>query len=249
MQTYQYSARDINGRQVKGILQGEAEHEILEWILGKQYTPVSIEPLKLKEKKKRRASHRRVRAEDMASLCWQLNTMMEGGVPITEALDTIAEDITNYQLQNALLEVSRDMKTGESFHDSLAAHPKLFDSLFCSMIKAGESGGTFSMVMQRLSDYYDKRDELHRKVKKALAYPIFVVAFVAVIVVIMMVFVVPRFEEIFASLGSKLPPFTLAFMAFYQFVKKIHRVCNCRCSLTRRAAGGLQPHRARTPDL
>ena len=218
MAVFRYTARDLTGLQVQGYLHGETEQDIMTWLRDRSCTPVSIEMVDEEEKKARKSRRRRIRTEDLSSLCWQLNTMIEGGVPIAEALDTIAEDVDNGRLQEVLKDVSQHMRSGESFHASLSRHPKVFNHLFCAMIHAGESGGTMTHVLQRMADYYDRREELQRKVKRALAYPIFVVCFIVLVIMALMIFVVPRFQEIFASFGSKLPPFTLAFMAVYNAI-------------------------------
>jgi len=217
MANYRYIARDFAGMQIQGVLTGASELEVLEWLRERDYTPISIEPINQKAKKPWSARYRRIRSEDMSSLCWQLHTMIQGGVPITEALDTIAEDIDNFRLQDVLKEVSDTMKTGESFHESLERHPKVFSDLFCSMIRSGEIGGTLTSVLKRSADFYDQRDELQRKVKRAVTYPAFVIGFIILIIIAMMVFVIPRFESIFESFGNRLPAFTRAFMGFYHF--------------------------------
>ncbi len=218
MATFKYTAMDTAGDQVTGVLQGDTRNEILVWLREKSFTPISLEEVvaSVEKKKGRRRFH--IRSHDMASFCWQLNTMIDGGVTITDAIDTICEDIDNLKLQQVLLEVSNKMKAGESFYGSLQDHPKVFNNFFQAMINAGESSGTLSKVLGRLADYYDRRDELNRKVKKAIAYPAFVVGFVLLVIVAMMVLIIPRFMEIFENFGSKLPAFTAGFMAVYNFM-------------------------------
>jgi type IV pilus assembly protein PilC len=142
--------------------------------------------------------------------------MIDGGVPITDALETISEDVDCHRLREVLRDVVKGMRTGETFHESLSRHPKVFNNLFCAMIQAGETGGTMQHVLQRMADYYDRRDEMKRKIKKAMAYPMFVVCFIMLVILALMLFVIPRFEEIFASFGGRLPAFTVAFMAAYK---------------------------------
>ena len=217
MATFKYTAMDMAGDQVTGVLQGDTRNEILVWLREKSFTPISLEEVSVKAEKRRGHRRFRVRSHDMASFCWQLNTMIDGGVTITDAIDTICEDIDNLKLQQVLLDVSNKMKAGESFYGSLQDHPKVFNNFFQAMINAGESSGTLSKVLGRLADYYDRRDELNRKVKKAIAYPAFVVGFVLLVIVAMMVLIIPRFMEIFKDFGSKLPAFTAGFMAVYSF--------------------------------
>jgi type IV pilus assembly protein PilC len=199
MATFRYIARTDTGAEVTGVLQGDSRTEILLWLREKCFTPVSLQEVAMATgEKKRKGRHRlRIRSHDMASFCWQLNTMIEGGVTITDAIDTIVGDIDNRKLQDVLRQVSEKMKTGESFY---------------------ESSGTLAAVLTRLADYYDRRDELNRKIKKAMAYPLFILGFVGLVLVAMMTLVIPRFLEIFNDFGSKLPAFTKGFMAVYKFV-------------------------------
>ncbi len=218
MSQYRYIARDFAGLQIQGLLNGSSEMEVLEWLREHEYTPISIELVVQKVKRTWITRHKPIRAEHLSSLCWQLHTMLEGGVPITEALDTIAEDAEHVRMQKILKRVSESMKAGESFYESLSKYPHIFSGLFCSMIRSGEVGGTLTSVLKRASTFYEQRDELQRKVKKALVYPAFVISFIIIVIVAMMVFVVPRFEAIFSSFGNKLPAFTRSFMAFYHFM-------------------------------
>jgi len=186
MGTYKYVARDFAGAEIQGVLQGDSQHDILMWLRDKSCTPIAVEPVTLSKGKAKGAWRLRVRAEDMASFCWQLNTMIDGGVTITEAMDTIADDIDNRRLQGVLREASEQMKTGKSFYESAQEFPRVFTPIFCAMIRAGESSGTLNVVLKRLADYYDRREELNRKVKRAMAYPMFVVGFVILVLVVVL---------------------------------------------------------------
>jgi type IV pilus assembly protein PilC len=223
MATFRYIAINTTGDQVTGTLQGDTRSEILVWLREKCYTPVTLDEISLRSADNKKARRRlRIRSHDLASFCWQLNTMIDGGVTITDAIDTICEDIDNLKLQQVLLDVSEKMKTGQSFYESLQEYPKVFNDFFQAMIQAGESSGTLSIVLTRLADYYDRKDELNRKVKKAMAYPAFIIGFVILIIVAMMVLIIPRFLDIFKDFGSKLPAFTLAFLDVYSFI--VHNV-------------------------
>jgi type IV pilus assembly protein PilC len=213
----------MTGGEVSGVLQGDSRSEILTWLREKSYTPISLEEVTLTLEKRKKAKRRtHIRSSDMASFCWQLNTMIDGGVTITDAIDTIVEDIDNRKLQDILKEVAEKMKTGQSFYDSVREYPKIFNALFCAMIRAGEASGTLCAVLTRLADYYDRRDDLNRKVRKAIAYPAFIVGFVIIVLVVMMTLIIPRFMEVFDTFGSKLPAFTKGFMDVYKFT--VHNV-------------------------
>jgi type IV pilus assembly protein PilC len=144
--------------------------------------------------------------------------MMKGGISITEALDTIADDMKNVKFAGIIRKMGEGIKGGESFSDRVAAFPDTFDKLFYGMILAGESSGSMPMVLHRLADYYDNRDKLIRKVRGAMAYPLFVIGFIFVIVTVMAVFIIPRFRSIFDTIGGKLPAFTEAFLGVYDLM-------------------------------
>ncbi len=220
MATYRYIARSAAGSEISGVVQGDTRSEILLWLREKAFTPVALEEIAVVEGKKKGRRRLHIRSSDMASFCWQLNTMIDGGVTITDAIDTIVDDIDNRSLQGVLREVCEKMKAGQSFYESLLDYPKVFNELFRAMIRAGESSGTLSTVLQRLADYYDRKDELQRKVRKAMAYPAFVVGFVILVLVAMMTLIIPRFIEIFEDFGSKLPAFTVGFLGVYKFTAR-----------------------------
>jgi len=145
--------------------------------------------------------------------------MVEGGIPITVSLDTIAEDTGNSYLQQVLEQISEKVKKGQSFSESMSEFPKVFNRLSCALVLAGETGGNLGDAMRRLAEYFDSRDKLAKKVKGAMAYPIFVMSFIVVIVIFIMAFIVPRFRMIFDQLGGQLPAFTRGFMWFYDILQ------------------------------
>jgi type IV pilus assembly protein PilC len=215
MRDFKFIARDIHGKQSEGLLQAASKEDVLMWLHGQDLTPVEIEIVA----PPRRGVRRRPRSDDLAAFCWQLSTMLEGGVPITEALDIIRDDMDNIFMQQTLASISNDIKAGETFSGGMAKHPRIFDKLFCAMILAGETSGSLVTVLKRLATHFDERDRLIKKVKHAMAYPIFVFGFVTLILIAMMTFVIPRFKSIFESLGnSKMPTFTRVFMGIYDGV-------------------------------
>jgi type IV pilus assembly protein PilC len=220
MKSYKYVARDSGGKQKKGFVQATSSTDVLGYLEKEGLTPISVNEMATNASKKKRVVHRkRVKSSDLAALCWQLATMIEGGIPITIALDTIAEDSENSGLEPILRDISEKVKKGESFSDGIAQFPKVFNKLSCALILAGETGGNLGDALTRLAQYFDSRDRLAKKIKGATAYPIFVMCFITLIVIFIMAFIVPRFKTIFDSLGGELPAFTRAFMAFYDILR------------------------------
>jgi type IV pilus assembly protein PilC len=220
MKSYKYIARDSKGKQKKGLVQAASSNDVLSYLQEEGLTPISVDEITESAKKKKRVVRRKkVKSADLAALCWQLSTMIEGGIPVTTALDTIAEDAENSSLQPVLETISQKVKKGESFSDGLAEFPKIFNHLSRALILAGETSGNLGEALCHLAQYFDSRDRLAKKIKGATAYPIFVMCFITLIIIFIMAFIVPRFKSIFDSLGGELPAFTRAFMGFYDILR------------------------------
>ncbi len=220
MKNYKYIARDSSGERKEGLKQAASSSDVLGWLREQGFTPVSVNEMAVTvEKPRQKKRGKRIKSADLAALCWQLTTMVEGGIPVTGALETISADIDNSALQQILRDIVDKMHNGETFSNSVSAYPKVFNRLSCAMILAGETGGNLPESLKRLAEYFDNRDKLARKVKGAMAYPIFVFSFIVVIVIFIMTFIIPRFRSIFDQFGGELPAFTRAFMGFYDIVR------------------------------
>jgi type IV pilus assembly protein PilC len=219
MKNYKYIARDLSGQRKEGLKQAASSHDVLGWLREQGFTPVSVNETALGATKSQQTTYRgRIKAADTAALCWQLTTMIEGGIAIAAALETISEDIENLQLRKVLQQILEKMRKGETFSKSCSAFPRIFNQLACAMILAGEVGGNFPEVLRRLAEHFDSRDKLAKKVKGAMAYPIFVLGFIVLIIIFIMAFIIPRFRTIFDQIGGKLPAFTRGFMGFYDIL-------------------------------
>jgi len=221
MKSYEYVARDSSGKREKGIRQAACSNDVLGWLREQGFTPVSVSEKSGAVKKTRRTSRRkRIKSADLAAFCWQLTTMVEGGIPITTALETISEDIENLRFQEVLQQILEKIQRGETFSSSIAEFPRVFNRLSYAMILAGETSGNLPAVLHRLAEYFDNRDKLVRKVKGAMTYPAFVLVFIVLIVIFIMAFIIPRFSAIFDQIGGgDLPAFTRMFMGFYDMVR------------------------------
>jgi type IV pilus assembly protein PilC len=220
MKNYGYVARDLAGAQKKGVAQAANSNEVLYQLREQGLTPISVKEVTQKGAPKVRHKGRRksIKSADLAALCWQLSTMLEGGIPITTALDIIGEDTDNTQLQSILKQISEKVRKGQPVSECVAEYPKVFNRLSCAMILAGETGGNIAKAIGKLAGYFENRDKLAKKVKSAMAYPLFVLSFIIIIVIFIMAFIVPRFRKIFDQIGGTLPAFTRGFMGFYDFL-------------------------------
>lgn len=220
MNSYKYIARNLSGERKEGLRQAVCPNDVLGWLREQGFTPVTIEEIAERVKKRRQTFRgKRIKSADLAALCWQLTTMVEGGVPITTALETVAEDVENPRFQRILRQIVEDVSKGETLSYSIARFPDVFNPLSQALILAGETGGTLVESLRRLAQYFDNRDKLAKKVKSAMVYPVFVLGFTVLIVVFIMVFIIPQFQTIFDQIGGTLPVFTQMFMGFYEIVR------------------------------
>lgn len=217
MQTFEYTAWDRSGNCHQGLRQADSRQEILNYLRHENMTPVSIVEMELTlpEERAAKVRARKVRSEHLAAFCWQLATMLEGGLSITSAIQTIAEETQNVYFEHVLLQIASALEQGEPLSAAIAQYPGVFNHMARAMLMAGETSGSLVGSLQHLADYYLDRDKLSKKVKGAMAYPIFVISFIILIVVALMTFIVPRFEIMFKQFKGELPAFTRAFMAFY----------------------------------
>ncbi len=219
MKNYKYIARDSSGQRKEGFKEAASSNDLLSWLREQGFTPVSVNEMTTDSKKSHQTtSRKRIKSADLAALCWQLTTMVEGGIAVPAALETISGDIENLMLRKVLKQILEKMLKGETFSSSIAEFPRIFNRLAYAMILAGETSGNLSVVLHRLAEYFDSRDKLAKKVKGAMAYPIFSLVFIILIIIFIMAFIIPRFRLIFAQLGSRLPAFTRGFMGFYDIL-------------------------------
>jgi type IV pilus assembly protein PilC len=204
----------------EGLTSAACETDVLGWLREQGCTPVSVDVIDSGVKTRWRIPLlQRVRASELAAVFWQLTTMVDGGITIAEGLEAISEDIENARLENILRRLLARIERGGTFSDGMAEFPKVFNKLTCSLIMAGETGGNIAEAFKRVAEFFTNRDKLARKVKKATAYPAFVVGFIVFIVIMIMTLVIPRFRDIFAEIGAgQLPAFTRSFMAGYDLL-------------------------------
>lgn len=219
MNSYTYTARDRTGSRREGLLAANSANEALEALRQRHLTPVDVHETVGRGVKKRKTTRRsRVRASDLGATSWQLSTMLEGGLAITTALDVIAEDTENLQLRRILQQTLAKVSEGKLLSDGLSDFPHVFDRLALAIVIAGETSGDMGQALRTLAEHFDSRDRIIKKVRSAVAYPIFVLCLITAIVIGIMTLIVPRFQMIFAQIGGRLPAFTRAFMGFYGFL-------------------------------
>ncbi|MCZ6619254.1 MAG: type II secretion system F family protein [Gammaproteobacteria bacterium] len=160
-----------------------------------------------------------IKPVDVALFTRQMATMMKAGVPLVQAFDIVAEGLDKPNLSELIRNVRNDVASGNSFAVALRKHPKYFDELFCNLVDAGEQSGSLDTMLNRIATYKEKTESLKAKVKKAMTYPIAVLCVAFVVSGILLIKVVPQFQDVFAGFGAELPAFTLFVIGISEFVQ------------------------------
>lgn len=207
---FEWEGKDRNGKLVKGELRAGGE-AMVSATLRRQGILVN------KVKKRRASGGTSIKQKDIAVFTRQLATMMRAGVPLLQSFDIVGRGATNPRLTRLLNDIRQDVETGTSLSSAFRKHPMYFDALYCNLVEAGEAGGILEALLDRLAVYQEKTVALKNKIKSALTYPVAVMIVAFVVVAVIMIFVVPSFEDVFKSFGADLPAPTLAVIALSKF--------------------------------
>jgi type IV pilus assembly protein PilC len=219
-QTYDYKVRDRTGNLVTGQLAGDSETLVLEKLRQMGMTPVEVKKANAGLKMEINLRPGRVKLKQVAIFCRQFATMVNSGLPILRALSILADQTESKELAKVLVQARTDVEQGSSLSAAMGKHPKAFNNTFIAMVKAGETGGVLDDVLLQLADQIEKEVSLRRQIKSAMTYPVVVVALVVLIMSAMLLFIVPQFETIYASLDSKLPLPTTILLAMSRVFTK-----------------------------
>jgi type IV pilus assembly protein PilC len=203
--TFDYKVRDKTGALVTGQLVGDNEALVMARLRQMGLTPIRVKQASTGLKMEIHLRPGRVKLKQIAVFCRQFATMVNSGLPILRALSILTDQTENKELAKILFAVRASVENGSSLSAAMAEHPKAFNNLFISMVKAGETGGVLDDVLLSLADQIEREVELRRQIKSAMTYPVVVVALVTLILGAMLLFVVPQFESIYSSLGGTLP--------------------------------------------
>ncbi len=149
----------------------------------------------------------------------QLATLIGAGLPLVRSLNILRDQVGRGPFRDVIENLAQQVEAGGTFSDSLLKHPKIFSKLFVNTVKAGEVGGVLEVVLTRLAEFNEKTQRLQAKIKAALLYPAFVITFAILILVILMIFVIPKFMELFAEIGTELPMPTLILLHVSNFLQ------------------------------
>jgi type IV pilus assembly protein PilC len=206
MITFSYQARDMSGKIVSGIQDALNEDNAVTSLMSRGLMVLSLQQKAAATKTRKKTWT--VKETDLVLFTRQLSTMIEAGISLVQAM-TALYDQCDPKKQKSLRHIISDVTTrvqgGETFHESIAKHPRVFDRLFVSMVKAGEHGGLLAEILDRLAGFLEASARLRKKVKSAMTYPVIVICIAMAITTFLIVKVVPIFGEIFKDFGSKLP--------------------------------------------
>ena len=160
-----------------------------------------------------------VKPADIALFTRQMATMMRAGVPLVQAFEIVADGVEKPKVGELIRQIRNDVAGGSSFGAALRKHPAHFDDLFCNLVEAGEQSGALETMLDRIATYKEKTESLKAKVKKAMTYPIAVLVVAFVVTGILLIYVVPQFEQVFAGFGAELPAFTQMVIGLSEFVQ------------------------------
>ena len=201
-----YSGQDRSGKQVNGQITAENKLLAEEMVrkLGVAADKIAPKPKFTLESLNRRT----INSDEIVSFTRQLATMLKAGLPLIQSLDVAAESSDKAHIKAFIMSLRNEVAAGHTFSDSLRNYPNIFDNLYCNLVSAGEISGTLDIMLDRVATFQEKDQRLKANIKKALTYPIAVLVIAGVVTAILLINVVPAFEQTFASFGSELPAFT-----------------------------------------
>lgn len=240
MPKFNYVAMDSRGKETKGSLEVGSQNEAISRLKEMGYFPTKVEPAQkpAKDGKKTVKAAPRpggakksinikipgfggVKTKQLTTFTRQLATLVDAGLPLLRGLRVLAKQEKNQTLKETLGHLATSIEGGSTFSEALAQHPKVFNRLFVSMVKAGELGGVLEVVLNRLAEFMEKAQKIKGKVIAAMFYPVAVMTVAVVILAVLMIFVVPKFKQIFGDMmdGAQLPGFTAFVLEISEAIK------------------------------
>jgi type IV pilus assembly protein PilC len=216
MNRFNYKAKDKEGRLVVGEVEAGTLAEAAKLVRSKSLYIISLNPKIDSPLNLIKRMRDRVTPADVTTFTRQLSTMINAGLPITEAL-LILRSQSKGSMQKIVAQILADVEAGESLSSSLERHPKIFSRTYMALVKSGEVGGVMDAVLARLADNLERQQEFSGKVKGTLIYPVVIVIGMAIVSVVMMIFVIPRLLSLYADFNATLPLPTLILIGISNF--------------------------------
>lgn len=213
--TYSYVALDQSGRKSRGTLGAVSEHAAYRDLASRGLTPVKLQP----EAAGGRSRRRRIKAEDVTALTRELSVLVEARIPIARGLVSVAENESNPALAEMVRDIAARIESGEKITDAFGRYRQVFGDVYIETLRAAEQSGTLDSITAHLAVMLERSLETRKQLKRALSYPAIVIAFIAVAMTVIVVFVVPKFAVIFQTNGVALPVTTRVVQAVGDSVK------------------------------
>lgn len=216
--TFKWSGKNQRGTIESGEVVAASREEVIAILRKRNITPTVITE---KTAKKKLGFGGRVKDKDIVVFTRQFATMIDAGLPLVQALEILSTQVENKNLAKTLSIVKTDVESGSTYADALRKHPRVFSELYVNMVAAGEAGGILDTILNRLAAYIEKAMKLKKKVKGAMIYPAVVTSVAVAVLAIIMIFVVPTFSKMFASMGGTLPLPTRIIISISNFIAGI----------------------------
>lgn len=229
MGAYNYRALDQRGREKKGLIEGDTAKTVRGMLRERGLTPLEVQQVEQRGNgatggQSGMSLGRRIPGTELALITRQLATLLKSGLPLEEALKTVAQQIEGKRAQGIVMGVRSRVTEGHPLASALREFPAVFNHLYCATVEAGEQSGHLDTVLERLADYVEKRQELQKKIFAALSYPIILVLASVTIVAFLLANVVPQVVGVFDSLDAELPPLTKGMIASSDFLRNNYLV-------------------------
>jgi type IV pilus assembly protein PilC len=202
MPVFEYTARNAKGEIVRDKLDAATKDDVVAQLRRNRLQVVRVEESK---QGARNLFAPRITTRDVVIMTRQFATMINAGLPLVQALDILAQQTENKALAEVTRQVVYDVESGHTLADALRKHPKAFSDLYVNMVAAGEAGGILDTILLRLAQFLEKNDAIIRKVKGAMVYPAVILSVAVIAIAVLLIFVIPTFETMFASVNLELP--------------------------------------------
>jgi len=216
MPAFTYTARALNGDLRTATIDAPNRDEVVAQLRRQRLNVVKIDETAQAQKKKRAG---KIKMRDVVIFTRQFSTMINAGLPLVQALDILAKQSENPALKDVTRAVVYDVESGHTVADALKKHPKAFTDLYVNMVAAGEAGGILDTILMRLATFMEKNDALVRKVKGAMIYPGVIMSVAVIAISVLLIFVIPVFQNMFAGVGMALPLPTRVVIAASNFLR------------------------------
>jgi type IV pilus assembly protein PilC len=217
LDTFEWVGVSARGKKLEGELSGQSIA-----LVKAQLRKQGITPSKVKRKAKPMFGSRvqKITSKDIALISRQIATMLMAGVPLIQSIEMIASGAKNKSVAKLMEGIADEVKAGIPLSQALRKHPRYFDDLYCDLVASGEQSGALDKIYDRVALYKEKAEALKSKIKKAMFYPIAVLVVAIIVTSILLIFVVPQFQDIFNGFGAELPAFTLMVIGISEFMQE-----------------------------